>query len=331
MNARLEALVGLRLEDPALLLLLGLVPLALLARARRGGPALRFAPPVDGLPVSTRARLRHVPLALHAVAIALLIVAAARPVHRAPLPLEAKGSDVLLVLDVSSSMTATDMDPERTRLQVAKDEALGLVRERPHDRFGLLTFARYPDVVCPPTLDHDALAAFLAEVETVEPDGAEDRTGLGAALARAAQLLAGGEGGASSVVILLTDGEENVATAETPDEIGPLPAGQLLESLGVRTHPVVVGRGTPGPRGEWTPLDLAQVRAVAERTGGVLGEARDAAAMAEVVRRIDALEKVEHEAPRFRIEERFLAFLLAGLALGLLSFGLRRTVGETWP
>lgn len=330
MNARLEAWTGLRLEDPLLLLLGGVVLLALLIRALRGGPALLFAPPTDALPRTWRVRFHRAPIGLEALALLLLVVAAARPVHRSPLPLRSEGIDIVLCLDVSSSMKGTDMDAARTRLEVAKDEARAFIARRESDRIGLVRFARFADVVGPLTSDHEALATLLDDVEPVTEDGPEDRTGIGTALLAAARLLEAA-GHTSRVVLLLTDGEENVATAETPDEIGPLPAAQLLAGRGVRVYPIVVGVGRPGPRGTWEPLDLDQVTKVAERTGGALLLARDAAAMGEVYRTIDRLEKAPFEAPRFVIEERFPGFVAAAIGLGLLALLLRRTLFEVVP
>ena len=123
----------------------------------------------------------------------------------------------------------------------------GSSRTAPDDRIGLVCFARYPDLKCPLTLDHRALGEILDEVTTVESDGPEDATGIGTAVARAAQVLQRGIG-ESRVVILLTDGEENVATTRTPDEIAPLYAAQLCVELGVKVYAIAAGSG--GPRSQ---------------------------------------------------------------------------------
>ena len=122
---------GLVLRDPWLLLVAVLVPLALLWYARRGGPALRFTPTVLLLPASRgglaataplprsgRLRLRHLPRALQVLGILLFIVALARPAERVPLPRSLSGIDVMLCVDRSSSMTANDLDPARSRLEL---------------------------------------------------------------------------------------------------------------------------------------------------------------------------------------------------------------------
>ncbi len=318
MSALFESLFGLALLDPWLLATALLVPLAIVARRWRGPSSIRFAPgrfaAGPALPRSWRVLLLFVPRSLVALGLLFAIVALARPVEREPLPLQTEGIDILLCIDTSSSMRANDMDPRRTRLDVAKDAAVRFVEGRPDDRIGLVTFARYPDVRCPLTLDHDALAAILAAVAPVEADGPEDATGIGTAVARAAEVLRS-SAAKSRVVILLTDGEENVATALTPEEIAPLHAAEFCRAAGVRVYAISAGIGNPGPRGEWVRLDTSQVRNLAEGTGGRFFEARDAGAVASVYADIGDLEKVEIEAPRFRIEDRFLPFLAAAIVL----------------
>jgi Ca-activated chloride channel family protein len=254
------------------------------------------------------------PSILQSIGLLLAIVALARPVRREPLPLETEGIDLLLCLDVSSSMGAKDLDRQRTRLDVARTAAIQFIRARPADRIGLLCFARFPDLRCPLTLDHDSLERIVAMVATVDSDGPEDATGIGAAVARAAQLLRA-SAAKSKVAILLTDGEENVATAHAPAEIAPVHAAQLCEQLGVRVYTIAAGASNVGPGGERIALDTTQVRWLAERTGGRFFEARDANAVAAVYASIDELEKSTLATPRFRIVERFLPCLVAAVAL----------------
>jgi Ca-activated chloride channel family protein len=325
-------MTGLSFLHPWMLLLGLLVPIAMLWRARRGAPAVRFAPAafVEDLPKTWRIRLLPLPRVLEAAALLLAIVALARPVERAPLPQKSEGIDVMLLLDTSSSMAARDLDPSRTRLDVAKDAAAQFVGRRPHDRIGLVRFARYPDLVCPLTLDHGSAGNLLSEIKLVEADGPEDATGIGAAVAFAAKVLRNGAS-RSKVAILLTDGEENVATALTPKEIAPIHAAQLSRELGVRVYAIAVGspdRGAPDGR---LTVDTTQIRLVAEKCDGAFFQAPDAASLASVYDRIDELERAPLEEPRFRIEERFLAFLAVALAMLLGSRLLESTVLEVLP
>jgi Ca-activated chloride channel family protein len=275
-------------------------------------------------------RALPLPRALQVLGVLLAVVALARPVRRELLPLRAEGIDLLLVLDTSSSMTADDMDRRRTRLEVARDAAAAFARGRPDDRIGLVTFARYADVRCPPTLDHVALAAILREVEPVEGDGPEDATGIGTAVARAAQVLSGSDA-RSRVAILLTDGEENVATGEAAGEIAPSHAAQLCERLGVRVYAIAAGPAAPATESSPAGRDDRPLERLARRTGGAFHRAQDAGAVSAVFARIDALERTPIEEPRWAVEDRFLAFLAAALVLVLLGRILSSTVLAVSP
>jgi Ca-activated chloride channel family protein len=319
------ALAALVLRDPAFLLLAAAAPIALLLR-RRGRPATL---PLATLPHlvaavgprggrTLRTRLAALPAVLAALAIVLLAVAAARPAERSAAPLVREGIDVLLCLDVSSSMETADLDRGRTRLAVAKEAADRFVAARETDRIGLVTFARFPEVRCPATLDHDALRRILASVATVASDGPEDATGIGTAVARAAQALSEA-GGASKVVVLLTDGEENVATEQAPGEIPPAHAAQWAERLGVRVHAIVAGGGRRAPGGGTIRPDSRAIEKLARRTGGEFHEAPTAAALSAVYDTIDALERTRFEEPRSVFRDRFLPFLVAALLLAAVG------------
>ena len=140
MSALFQSLTSLTLHDPWMLLLVLLVPLALLVRRLRGAPAVRFAPgaflrrdPREGelkTPGSWRVRLLPLPPALQIAGLLLAATALARPVHIVQLPFEKEGIDILLCLDCSSSMTTRDMDPRRTRLDVARDAAARFITGR---------------------------------------------------------------------------------------------------------------------------------------------------------------------------------------------------------
>ena len=326
MNRLLESATGLTLLHPAWLLVALAVPALWWVRRRRPSPSLAFAaaPLLDPpLPRSARSRLLLLPTALEIAGLLLGTVALARPVARSPLPLRTEGIDILLCLDLSSSMTAADLDRGRTRLEVARAAAAAFVRGRPGDRIGLLGFSRYPDLRCPPTLDHGALERILDATATVDADGPEDATGIGGAVARAGEILSA-SASASRVVILLTDGGEDVAGPGSPGEIAPLHAAQLCGELGVRVH--VVAAGNDGPR-----TGGGEVRTMAERTGGRYFEARDAGALAGVYASIDAMERAEFDRPRFESVDRFSPFLLAALALLLLGRLLGVTVLGVLP
>jgi Ca-activated chloride channel family protein len=318
----------LLLRAPGWLAVALLAPAALLL-ARRARVA--FAPASLGpWPRSARAALAFVPPLLASLGVVALALALARPAASVTRPGSVAGIDVVLCLDTSSSMTERDLDPRRTRLEVVKDAAAAFVLARGSDRIGLVTFARYPDLVCPPTLDHAALLQLLRRVETVRSDGPEDATGIGAAVARSVEVL-GADPGRSRVVVLLTDGDENVALEGLTGEIPPAHAAQLAERLGVRVDAIVAGVVRTGAGGAVVPLDTRTVEGLALRTGGTFHEARDAEALQRVYATIDRLAKAPVPRPERVLEDRHVPFLLAGLLLLLLARALAETVWRRLP
>lgn len=321
---------------PSALALAALMLLVAWRRWRAGRPAVAFAPGAllveDGapLPLSWRARLLGIPPVLMGAGILFGVVALAEPAERVALPLERQGIDIVLCLDTSSSMQAGDMDQQRTRWEVAQAAAARFIEGRPDDRIGLVGFARYPDLLCPPTLDHESLVKILSATQPVESDGNEDATGMGLAVARAAQVLESSRA-PSRVLIVFTDGEENVAMAGKAGEVPPVHAGQLCQRLGIRAYTIVAGRGRQDASGAWVPLDTRPARDLASRTGGSFREARDAGAAVAVYDEIDALEKAPHEEPRYELDPRYLVFLLIGIGVVLAGRLMRTWLGDAAP
>jgi Ca-activated chloride channel family protein len=321
---------GIVLLHPGLLLLALPVAAAAWFRRRRGTPAALLAPPDGGglgdLPRTWRERLVPLPGLLEGAALLLLVVALARPAVRVPLPVRDEGIDIVLGLDLSSSMTARDLDRSRTRLEVARDEAIRFLRGRPGDRVGLVGFARYADVLCPPTADHAALEGILRAAAPVEEDGAEDATALGTAAAQAARLLAGGAS-RSRVLVLFTDGEENVAEARDSAALAPDEAARLCAALGVRAYAVAAGARAPGR----APPDVSALRGLASRTGGRFYEAADARAVEAVFLDLDALERTARARETWTFEDVHVLFLLAAAGLLAGAFALRGRGLEPLP
>jgi Ca-activated chloride channel family protein len=282
---------------------------------------------VDGAaprPTTWRARLAALPEALEAVAALALVVALARPVERVPAPPTPPGRDLLLCLDVSSSMAANDLDPARTRHDVGLALAERFVRARPADRIGLVAFARYADLKCPPTRDHDALVEALRGLRMTPKEGPEDATAIGAAVGKAAASLQRTDAPAK-VVVVVTDGEENVSNKLVPDEIAPLHAAQACAAAGVRVHAVVVGRGNPKPDGRFVALDTTAVQQLASTTGGRSWRCEDEAALAEVYAQIDALEADATAVVGVVVRERFAGALFVAVFGAVLARALRAT------
>jgi Ca-activated chloride channel homolog len=270
---------------------------------------------LEGLPKGSRPWAWLAGLA-HALGLLCLALGLARPVERVPLPPEHEGVEILLVIDRSSSMEARDLDPQRTRLQLAVEAASSFIEARSADRIGLIAFARYPDLLTPTSFDHNAVLELLQGVEMVERDGPEDLTGIGAAVARAAQVLKA-RSAQSKIVVLLTDGQENVASPAEPGSLQPLEAAALCRSWGVRVFPIAVAADDP-----------AQLTELAKATGGRAFAARDAGALQAVFASLDTLAKSPLAEPRFELRERFLVFVMLGLLLQLIARALRAGPAE---
>ena len=306
---------GYTLLDPWFLLALPALGAAVWRRAcvRRAALPTAAAHLFAGLPRTARQRLAWLPLALFAVSGVALTVALARPVDREVVPMREDGIDIVLVVDVSSSMLQEDMrdDEPYRRMDAARDRAQEFAAARDRDRVGVVAFARFAELRCPPTLDEDALSAFLRVLDTV-PRGSEfDATAIGVALAKAVDVLADSDA-ESKVVILLSDGENNV------DAILPEQAARLAKDAGVRVHTIGLGRGRASLFG-FMPLDFDALKAISEKTDGEFFQARNDQDLAAVYERIDELETSEREDPRYRTVDQFELPLAVGLALLLLG------------
>lgn len=328
------AVATFELQQPAWLWLLLplLLVLGLVARRRRRLPLAQAGELLVAagapLPVSWRVRFSLLPTLLRVAALVAVVVALAGPVVLRPLPPEPPGRDLVLCVDRSSSMAATDLAADRTRLAVGLDLLGEFVLARRHDRLGLVTFARYADLRCPPTGDHGALLQLLQRTAMVAKDGPEDATAIGAATALAASLLRRSTA-AARVVVVVTDGEENVATAGAGKSIAPLHAAQLCASSGIRVHTIVVGRGNARADGSFAPLDTTAVEQLAATTGGKSFRAENAAALAAVCAAIDELEAAAWLAPGVVAEPWYVAAIVVALSLlaaawALSTFWLRR-------
>jgi Ca-activated chloride channel family protein len=307
-------------QHPGFLWLALLLPIALMLKGRP--PTVLFAPArfLRDVPRTARSRLLSLPTILQVVGLALVVLSLARPVRRVPVPHERDGIDILLCIDVSSSMLETDLENAKTRLEVVRNAAARFIDARADDRIGIVTFARFPDLRSPPTRDHAFLRRVLTGIQPVQSDSEEDATGIGAAVAKSAQVLGRG------VVVLLTDGEENVATADKPREIAPVHAGQLCRELGVRAYTIQAGRGRRTAEGKWLEIDTKPIRSLAETSGGRFFAAKDAQAVDAVYAEIDEIERMRFAEPDYRNVEKFLPLLSGAIGLLILGRFLRTVV-----
>jgi Ca-activated chloride channel family protein len=292
----------MELAYPQALLLLLLPLLGVWRTPRTGGETgrLRFAhlPLLASTPAGARGRAYRLLRWLPALALVLLVLGLARPrIPHASTQVEGEGIDIMLALDISGSMRALDFQPQ-DRLGVAKQVIRDFIDARPQDRIGLVVFAAKAFTQCPLTLDRSVLDGFLDEVQVGLID---DGTAIGLGLATAVGRLKHSQA-ASKVVILLTDGLNNVPTLD------PETAAELAEAMGVRVYTIGVGREGYAPypvddpvfgrriRRIETHIDEALLRRIADRTGGQMFRAEDPEALAQIFATIDRLERSRYEA-----------------------------------
>jgi Ca-activated chloride channel family protein len=256
-----------------------------------------------------------VPTFLRAGAIALLIVAVARPqAGQAESELPGQGIDIALVMDTSSSMGSglgTD-----TRLDVSKRVITNFIEGRTNDRIGLVIFRGSSLVLSPLTLDYDALTNIVQHVQDIN---LPDSTAIGLGLSDALNLLRESRA-RSRVVILLTDGEQNAGSIE------PLAAARIAETLGIRVYTIgVIAQGAR--EGGALNVDEEALRQMAEITGGRYYPAESEQGLADIYDNIEQLEKSRVGRPQFgAYNELAPYFLAAALALLALEIGGRATV-----
>jgi len=313
----------------ALWLLLTLPLAAVFARRGARRPAAVLWARLPGGKPGFRALLLRAFGFLPWIALVLAILGVARPQRGvSQSEIESKGVDIVLVIDISPSMAAEDFLP-LNRLSVAKETAREFIRQRPHDRIGLVGFAATSFTQCPLTLDHGALLELLNGLDF---GLAEDGTAIGMGLASAVSGLRHSKT-PSKVVVLLTDGENNRGS------IDPATGAELARAYGIRVHTILVGRGGMVPVPVNDPVygqhiemarmdvDESTLRDIAERTGGRFFRATDSAALQHIYSEIDRMERVPIQSIEYR-EYRDLGPLLLGAAAGLLAlFGLG---GATW-
>ncbi len=307
---------------------------------------------------SLRQRLLWVPPFLRIMALAFLVVALARPqTGREQIKEISRGVAIEMVVDRSSSMGAElEYGGRRmTRLEmvkkVFKEFVLGNDQNlsgRPNDLIGMIVFARYPDTVCPLTLAHGALPAFLKSINLVQVRE-EDGTAIGDALALAAARLktaaesfkkqrkgSGHYNIKSKVVVFLSDGENNCGKRT------PVQAAQLAAEWGIKVYTIAIGGGDAvssiqTPFGVFKvpamqQVDTQTLKDIAEATGGFFRKAEDGESLQKIYEEIDKMEKTDIESVRFiDYKESFTKFALAGLLLIAVELVLNSTIFRKMP
>lgn len=310
-SARLPLWGDYALADPWMLAALPLVLVLWLWVRARGRPQGRTSV-VAAVPRSARQRLAFVPTALQLLALACGVVALSRPLRsNVEHDVHSEGVDIALVVDRSGSMQFEDLEQGKNRLQVVKEVLADFARRRMTDRDGaadnvaLISFARYPRLLCPFTLDADALEGFLASVQLAKREE-EDGTAIGVGLAKAVSVLRESDA-RSRVCVLLTDGENNV------DDITPAAAAELAAEEGIKVYTVYAARYVyeHHPFRGFVPTrtkpDTSELERMAELTGGRFFRATDRGELEDIYAEIERLERTPRSEQRF--EETFDLYL----------------------
>lgn len=258
---------------------------------------------------------------LQIFAFVLVVLAIARPQYQnTTVERNAEGIDIVLTLDISTSMKAEDLKPNR--LEAAKNVADNFISKRVSDRIGLVLFARKSFTMVPPTLDYDLLKRLLKDVEM---GTVEDGTAIGMGIATAVNRLKESEA-KNKVVILLTDGQNNSG------EIDPVTAADLATTYDIKIYTIGAGtRGTApypvkdpifGNRYQNVKVDIDEemLTQIANMTGGEYFRATDTEKLKDIYAQIDKLEKTKIEEVIYTdYQDLYPRFLLPGILLLVLS------------
>jgi Ca-activated chloride channel family protein len=328
---------GLTFKNPELFyLLLVIVPMAAwyIFRQKRNTASIQVSSTasVFKAPKTIRHYLRHLVFICQMVAFAFFVVVLARPQSsRSWENVTTEGIDIIIALDISSSMLARDFSPDR--LEAAKNVAMEFISGRQHDRMGLVVFAGEAFTQCPLTTDRAVLLNLFKDIKS---GLIEDGTAIGNGLATGVSRLKDSQA-VSRVIILLTDGENNRG------EIAPMTAAEIAKTFGIRVYTVGVGSIGTAPYPVQTPfgielrdmevkIDEKLLNEIANITGGQYFRATSNKKLEEIYKEIDKLEKSKIDVQEFnRKSEEFLPFALLGAMFLIAALFLRTTLFRNIP
>ena len=284
-----------------------------------------------------RVRIKHVPMLLRCIVYILIVFALARPqTHNSWNNKTVEGIDIMLAMDVSTSMLAEDLKPNR--MEAAKEVASEFISGRPNDNIGLTIFAGEAFTQCPMTVDHTSLLNLLQNVRTdIASRGLiQDGTAIGMGLANAITRLKNSKT-KSKVIILLTDGSNNMG------DISPMTAAQIARSLGVRVYTIAVGTNKiapyPMPIGGTiqyvnipVDIDTKTLKNIASVTDGNFYRATNTNELKQIYRDIDKLEKTKMKVKKYsKHNEVYQLFVFAAFIFLFLEILLRNTLLRRIP
>ena len=323
--------------NPWCLLLLLIIPATIayyIYNRKRLTAEIRFSSTkvFQEMPKNYKHYLRYLPLALHMLALAALIIAIARPQKSDSWSNQTtEGIDIVMSVDISSSMLAEDLKPNR--LRAAKKVATEFISSRRNDNIGLVVFAGESFTQCPLTINHAELINLLNGIES---GMIEDGTAIGSGLATAVNRIKDSKA-KSKVIILLTDGSNNRG------QIAPSTAGEIAKSFGIRVYTIGVGTRGMAPYPFQTPygvqyqdvevdIDEESLKNIAETTGGEYFRATDTKSLSSIYREIDKLEKTKIEVKEFSKKEELYHWFVLVLVVCLIGeITLRNTVFKSIP
>ncbi len=286
---------------------------------------------VSQIPQSWYVYSIHAPFVIRMVVLACIITALARPVsYDTFADSTTYGVDIVLAMDISSSMLAQDLKPDR--LEASKDVAAKFISNRPYDRIGLVVFSGESFTQCPLTSDHATLLNQLDELQSgIIEDGTAIGTGLGLSVTRLKDSKA-----ISKVVVLLTDGVNNSG------DIDPLTAAELAQKYGIRIYTIGVGTQGEAPypvqtmwgiQFQMMPVEIDEVvlKKIAKTTGGTYFRATNKKELLEIYQTIDSLEKTKIEDYKFTTKhEMYVGFVLWALLLVVCEFVIKLFVTKKY-
>ncbi|MCD8281623.1 MAG: VWA domain-containing protein [Prevotella sp.] len=323
------------------ILLLLLIPYVLwyFLYRRRNEPTMRVSDTSAYLdaPHSWRTRIIHLPMLLRCLVFTLIVIVMARPqTQDSWASRTTEGIDIMMAVDISTSMLAEDLKPNR--MEAAKNVATQFISGRPNDNIGLTIFAGEAFTQCPMTTDHASLQNMLRSVRTdLSAKGLiSDGTAIGMGLANAISRLKDSKA-KSKVIILLTDGANNCG------EISPITAAQMAQALGIRIYTVGLGTNKVAPYpvpvaggvqyvNIPTEIDEKTLQTIASTAGGRFYRATNNKELRQIYDDIDKLEKTKLTVQKFsKRYDVFAPFAFAALVLLLLEVLLRTTVLRRIP
>ncbi|MCK4894874.1 MAG: VWA domain-containing protein [Calditrichia bacterium] len=329
-----------RFANPEYLILLAVIPLLVYYQWRRshrmsGKVKYSTLRHMKNLPTTWRQRVRKYAYIFRMIIMILIIIGLARPQSGTrKQEITTEGIDIMLILDVSSSMKAEDFKP-KNRLEAAKAVAQEFVQGRNNDRIGLVIFAGEAFTQCPLTLDYGVLTDLLDKIQ-IAPES-WDGTAIGNGIATSVVRLKDSKA-KSKVIILLTDGRNNAG------EINPLTAAQVAQTFDIRVYTIGAGtRGSAmypvddplfGRRYVSMPVEIDEdlLRKIADQTGGEYFRATDTEKLRQIYQEINEMEKTKIQVKEFtKYRELYVNYAGAGLILLILEILMLNTILRKLP